>query len=365
MLRFNNLHFVAYNLSFTISIHLMLRFNIDDLIKDTQSGIFQYILCCGSTTRNWNIYYFLWQFQYILCCGSTSFGLKIPRSTNISIHLMLRFNEPKGDALTQAIVFQYILCCGSTNLNLYWKRKHQNFNTSYVAVQLICYTNGIKSNTYFNTSYVAVQQMRRFFCGGVKKISIHLMLRFNHPIQWFSLLNPVFQYILCCGSTEWEQRTKMELELFQYILCCGSTLNKLDYDLPIVKFQYILCCGSTLRRIMKSIEQKYFNTSYVAVQQPFLLLVNRMRAKFQYILCCGSTLDCTIFWFVLKKFQYILCCGSTSIYTRPFFTSTYFNTSYVAVQRGDIKCLDFFYFISIHLMLRFNFWIVIGKNTFI
>ena len=100
---------------------------------------FQYILCYGSTSlwcRGWfgriiSIHLMLWfnfyqnlsyeptkQFQYILCYGSTSWAL-----------LWVAF----------LIEFQYILCYGSTQVFFLFLGLWEDFNTSYVMVQLdIC-----------------------------------------------------------------------------------------------------------------------------------------------------------------------------------------------------------------------------------
>ena len=97
----------------------------------------------------------------------------------ISIHLMLRFNSLKEAVEWLVYPFQYILCCGSTLNMLFSWILRVNFNTSYVAVQ----------PRVRNTPYL------------IKKISIHLMLRFNLHCKNNHTLEFVFQYILCCGST--------------------------------------------------------------------------------------------------------------------------------------------------------------------
>ena len=114
MLRFNFMCCCVWHQRILISIHLMLRFNIKSWIVWALFAEFQYILCYGSTRgyeyvkRFWSI------FQYILCYGSTArCDLKARRrnnfntsyvtvqhyrtyhkgqNTQISIHLMLRFN---------------------------------------------------------------------------------------------------------------------------------------------------------------------------------------------------------------------------------------------------------------------------------
>ena len=75
----------------------------------------------------------------------------------------------------------------------------------------------------FNTSYVVVQRCWCYDQYGYVFISIHLMLWFNAKGDVISSMFLVFQYILCCGSTQ-ETVTVFDKNVeFQYILCCGST----------------------------------------------------------------------------------------------------------------------------------------------
>ena len=105
----------------------------------------------------------------------------------------------------------------------------------------------------------------------------------------------------------------------------------------------------------KSLQKKYFNTSYVTVQlyqsskfSPLrrisIHLMLRFNSygksgladwwRFQYILCYGSTLLVLIIIRGLTIFQYILCYGST------WTTGEDYGQEWI----------------SIHLMLRFNFF---------
>ena len=97
----------------------------------------------------------------------------------------------------------------------------------------------------FNTSYVTVQLLKKFFIKLYKKISIHLMLRFNYG--WYSniWIRRKFQYILCYGSTFIFFHKKIPPKIFQYILCYGSTTHSGFRLLQQNQFQYILCYGST------------------------------------------------------------------------------------------------------------------------
>ena len=56
-----------------------------------------------------------------------------------------------------------------------------------------------------------------------------------------------------------------------------------------MEFQYILCCGSTQFNEMGMSVENNFNTSYVVVQRTEVHRVQEKAKQFQYILCCGST----------------------------------------------------------------------------
>ena len=119
-----------------ISIHLMLRFNPDFSGRFDFCSKFQYILCYGSTDTHIGCPKNKERFQYILCYGSTLNITKNPSKKNISIHLMLRFNYTNLQNFLLYVGFQYILCYGSTAMvNLDWLID-EDFNTSYVTVQL-------------------------------------------------------------------------------------------------------------------------------------------------------------------------------------------------------------------------------------
>ena len=98
MLRFNVLTKLWGCGIYTISIHLMLRFNytVDEIYHILVR--FQYILCYGSTVNFLKGLVNFLGFQYILCYGSTEF------KTAKSLYV---------------IAFQYILCYGSTLYFLY------------------------------------------------------------------------------------------------------------------------------------------------------------------------------------------------------------------------------------------------------
>ena len=103
-------------------------------------------------------------------------------------------------------------------------------------------------------------------------------------------------------------------QIFQYILCCGSTQDGVTYIDSLLRFQYILCCGSTPTIKLPKIKKNNFNTSYVAVQLLPDNFFDMIIIEFQYILCCGSTLKGNKEIDIVYVFQYILCCGSTLLY---------------------------------------------------
>ena len=159
----------------------MLRFNDKYLFYILIFWRFQYILCYGSTGMVSLDSFVCVLFQYILCYGSTfwlfvlvlgfqnfntSYVTVQPSLVRlfidiaiISIHPMLRFNDPE------------VISGVSRDIN---------FNTSYVTVQLFFWLLELELSYHFNTSYVTVQQGKgwRFFARFLR-----------------------FQYILCYGST--------------------------------------------------------------------------------------------------------------------------------------------------------------------
>ena len=179
MLRFNLYPRVSWAKQVDISIHLMLRFNKFVFIADSD---------CSSISI------------HLMLRFNIPFKKMEGFFYGISIHLMLRFNNYKMLVLFGRQRFQYILCYGSTLILLECKISIGNFNTSYVTVQR-------KSKN----------QLLIF-----RKISIHLMLRFN-------ILDP-------------------------------------EVISGVSRFQYILCYGSTILSFLTFLLGIYFNTSYVTVQ---------------------------------------------------------------------------------------------------
>ena len=135
-----------------ISIHLMLRFNLNSSPYCSNECRFQYILCYGSTLTS----------------------------------------QRKLDCVVE---FQYILCYGSTE-SLEWEGfNKQHFNTSYVTVQQAL------DSHQGNFSVISIHLMLRFNVDCVvilrptKVISIHLMLRFNSCTYAFYISHHIKQLL--------------------------------------------------------------------------------------------------------------------------------------------------------------------------
>ena len=142
----------------------------------------------------------------------------------------------------------------------------------------------------FNTSYVTVQPPRLAASAGA-----------------FLL----FQYILCYGSTYLGNGYREYYFGFQYILCYGSTGTRFIRTRRYTEFQYILCYGSTTIKNIIFTYPLHFNTSYVTVQQPFIVAQSAQELDF-------NTSYVTV---------QLHCACQTNHLDR------YFNTSYVTVQQ--------------------------------
>ena len=142
------------------------------------------------------------------------------------------------------LLFQYILCYGSTNNSISTIFQNSHFNTSYVTVQPYY----LRRCTYQLS--ISIHPMLRFntsqgtSLNASSRISIHPMLRFNHHRNLTGYLNPSnFNTSYVTVQHHCDTHLK-EPKKFQYILCYGST----DVQM-IVYFVYL-----------------NFNTSYVTVQ---------------------------------------------------------------------------------------------------
>ena len=185
-------------------------------------------------------------------------------------------------------IFQYIICFGSSvyNLNCHISKPLFQYIICFGSRKLICI--GSPFLVDFNTSYVLVQGRWGNKSCSTKQISIHHMFWFKFTFGINILPNPIFQYIICFGSRNTQNRRTTKLSLFQYIICFGSRqlLN------------------------LKTVVLKYFNTSYVLVQVSYPARIAPF-AKFQYIICFGSRSLIIVFPFITNLFQYIICFGSS------------------------------------------------------
>ena len=185
---------------------------------------------------------------------------------------------------------------------------------------------------YFNTSYVTVQQGMSEQCGRVRRISIHLMLRFNSWASvWFCPWKK-FQYILCYGSTLQGCTALKRVTGFQYILCYGSTYcdnktwihSRISIHL-MLRFNYInTTCSFNFIFISIHLMLRFNNSKYLRIIPKYKISIHLMLRfntdispvfcnffKFQYILCYGSTPCLNQYKILIAIFQYILCYGST------------------------------------------------------
>ena len=181
MLRFNlqNAFFALSNKR--ISIHPMLRFNI---IGGDNSNI----------SRNFNTSYVTVQlkqsiilsskdkFQYILCYGSTATKICFQKIFHtISIHPMLRFNpRQKANPEKKKIISIHPMLRFNMRRLVKYSLRINNFNTSYVTVQLYYACKLSITLNYFNTSYVTVQ------LNSVKAFS-RWFLTYFYPSDFFLL----------------------------------------------------------------------------------------------------------------------------------------------------------------------------------
>ena len=153
MLLFNRTSIKFSNYNRTISIHLMLLFNMQGLdYADIAEEHFN--------TSNVTIQLFFKAF-FSLC-------------NSISIHLMLLFNE--------------------NGLKL-WNGMMVHFNTSNVTIQPMAVLHQATIQLNFNTSNVTIQRSQSLSYRDTGAISIHLMLLFNSTKIAVPPTEYLFQYI--------------------------------------------------------------------------------------------------------------------------------------------------------------------------
>ena len=157
----------------------MFRFKSVSLTLIIEINTFQYIICFGSSKCPWCIKTANADFNtsYVSVQEGVKWILRI--EIQISIHHMFRFKSFLFVVLYSEMRFQYIICFGSSNMILPFfevedvisihhmfrfkilqnlqQERVQNFNTSYVSVQVFCKFVPTLPHFYFNTSYVSVQ----------------------------------------------------------------------------------------------------------------------------------------------------------------------------------------------------------------
>ena len=111
-----------FNIEYHLAVVLFLNFNTSYVVvqpcwsaaKRRASAKFQYILCCGSTVMKMFMIVWFWDFNtsYVVVQQRRCFFWM--KEWEISIHLMLWFNEKIIFLDKKDMSFQYILCCGST-----------------------------------------------------------------------------------------------------------------------------------------------------------------------------------------------------------------------------------------------------------
>jgi len=105
--------------------------------------------------------------------------------------------------------FQYILCFGSRKRNLKNIVIYTCFNTSYVSVQESFLDIFIEILRCFNTSYVSVQGVEhRLNRGFLSSFNTSYVSVQEYLFYLFLILQALFQYILCFGSSKKKFRIK-------------------------------------------------------------------------------------------------------------------------------------------------------------
>ncbi len=106
-----------------------------------------------------------------------------------------------------------------------WVFSH--FNTSYVSVQVR------QGDKVLFIDEISIHRMCRFKFSRVarpvkcKLISIHRMCRFKLDSMSFRIVLPLFQYIVCVGSSVVLYVKVAVSKAFQYIVCVGSSYHHL------------------------------------------------------------------------------------------------------------------------------------------
>ena len=140
-----------------------------NVTKQRGTGKFQYILCCGSTIPPFYYFVAFLDFNTSYVVVQQTLNRTDCGRNRISIHLMLWFNSKTRSTMWYAFRISIHL--------MLW------FNLLHTAEK-------IDRLFHFNTSYVVVQLTGSDNNSGAYDISIHLMLWFNGRIEFISVVEP-------------------------------------------------------------------------------------------------------------------------------------------------------------------------------
>mgnify|MGYP005858136407 CR=1 FL=1 len=199
MLRFIKKLCKFYSVTFTISIHLMLRFILSRTSVAGNVSSFQYISCYGLSKKFSGIRRKRRDFNTSHVTVYLQPGVKIDYKTGFQYISCYGLSVISVIACLYLFEFQYISCYG-----LSWKKKQAEIPVrifQYISCYGLSHSAGfaVRWYRYFNTSHVTVYLAAFSYDTFCSAISIHLMLRF---IAAFFSLPPVpssFQYISCYG----------------------------------------------------------------------------------------------------------------------------------------------------------------------
>ncbi len=163
----------------------------------------------------------------------------------------------------------------------------------------------------FNTSHVSVRFTSQIFtaqtvlCFNTSHVSVRCCVA---ALRSFIVS---FQYISCVGSILSKYLNWSSTPLFQYISCVGSMLKyEITVETEVIVSIHLMCRFDCFCKRWSHTANICFNTSHVSVR------------------------------------------SSSSPTKMPSFVC--FNTSHVSVRSNTIKEIDKIFFVSIHLMCRFD-----------
>ena len=136
------------------------------------------------------------------------------------------------------------------------------------------------------------------------------MLLFNGVYEDGFQKGFIFQYIICCYSTNTILFNFIKSRPFQYIICCYSTINKasLPRTFPNFNTSYVI-----IQLFRQSSLPLFFNTSYVIIQPPnslfSILFHNNFNTSYVIIQPTKNCHSCILLIYInhdLKPFSNIL-----------------------------------------------------------